>query len=56
VVFGSQAGVRYELQRSEDLAHWSKVNVLSGTGGELEFVDAAALNRPAGYYRILATW
>jgi hypothetical protein len=55
VVFGSQAGVRYELQRSEDLAHWSKVNVLSGTGGELEFLDATALGRRAGFYRIKAT-
>jgi hypothetical protein len=55
VVCRGQAGVQYELQKSEDLQHWSKVSVLAGTGSELEFLDAGALSRSAGYYRILAT-
>jgi hypothetical protein len=55
VVFGSQAGVRYELQRFEDFQNWAPVQTLMGAGGEMEFMDAAALGGRAGYYRIVAT-
>jgi len=51
--FSSVAGVTYRIQASENLASWQTVGAdLSGTGGEMEVTDAAALPGTRRYYRM----
>jgi hypothetical protein len=54
VVFAGQAGVQYELQRSDDLQNWSSVQGLTGAAGQMEMLDAGASGQAGGFYRIEA--
>jgi hypothetical protein len=55
VVFEGQAGVQYELQRSNDLQTWFRVQERAGTAGRFKMLDEAALTRAGGFYRVKAS-
>jgi hypothetical protein len=52
VVFQGQAGMQYDLQRSEDLEQWSDVTQVFGISDEMRVIDWGAAGRPAGFYRV----
>ena len=50
--FQSMKGQVYEVQASEDLTNWKKVQTIDGNGGEVEFTDLREAIFERQYYRI----
>jgi len=48
-----EAGLRYELQSSDDLTDWFTLRVITNTAGAL-WINGAMPDQPARFYRTLS--
>jgi len=49
--YSATAGLRYAIQRSEDLTHWTALTTNAATSGSEIFLDQSATGNP-GFYRV----
>ena len=49
--YSANAGLRYAVQRSEDLTHWTALTTNAATSGSEIFLDQSATGNP-GFYRV----
>lgn len=52
LLISSDAGYPVEVQASSDLSNWTTLTTLINTNGTATFIDAAATNTTARYYRL----
>jgi len=50
--FRSEVGLRYELETSPDLKHWSRLESVVGSGGAITLQDTTLGTEPARFYRL----
>ena len=50
--FKTTSGSEYEVQASDDLTKWNKVQTINGTGNEVKFTDTREALFLKQYYRV----
>jgi hypothetical protein len=53
LVLSGEIGIRYQIERSEDLAGWQEMVVLTNTGGVVQFTDPFVPTFKQRFYRAL---